>query len=226
MVRDDSTPTAAHLLSLVEFIHRLNPDIVLLQHFGLFDLNHLRPHLNRFLISFGQPSGGIEGGLGILLRNHLDVLRTDHRYFHQVDGSKSTGLGQTLLLTFDGRQLLLGNVQLSFDSASSDSHMGIYEAKQFFAGLPLRSIHGALIGGHWNAGSAHPLIQLPKGYGLYGVRPHEHGSFSAVESANPMIHFFCSTSLKSTALNMSDFEMRAQDVRLPHPLVFQISWLA
>ena len=97
VVRDTLKPTSAQLSALVELINRLNPDIVLLQHIELSDLNHLRPHLNRFLISFGQPSCGFEGGLGILLRDHF-VLRTDHRYFHQVDGS-STGLGQTLLLT-------------------------------------------------------------------------------------------------------------------------------
>ena len=101
-----------------------------------------------------------------------------------------------------------------------------YEAKQFFAGLPFRSIHGALIGGHWNAGSAHSIIQLPNGYGLYGLTPRDHGSVSAAESANPMVHFFCSTSLKLTGLNMSDFEMGGQDLRLPPPFVFQISWVA
>ena len=154
-------------------INAWNPDIALLQEVDQDCLIHLYQHLSGFRIFYAQRPEGKPDGLATLIRSGLNVLSSRVRYFQDVGSNKKARLGQSTILDVDGRRLLVGNVHFAYDDAPHTRHEGIFEAKQYFGGLPLGVVDAAVIGGDWNAEIEHPLLQLALSYGFQDAIPQK-----------------------------------------------------
>ena len=195
--RDSIEPAESRYAKVAAQIKAWAADVILLQEVDWVCLFHLRQQLSGYRIFYGQRPQGKADGLATLVCDHLDVLSTQNRYFKNADGSSGTRLGQSLILSFEGRRILVGNIHFSYDDGPSSSHKGIFEAKQYLGGLPLRMVDGAVIGGDWNAEVEHPLLELALSYGFQDAVPNKKATCRANGQAMAIDHLMCSTTWRS-----------------------------
>lgn len=219
------------LKAIIESCH-----IVALQGIELSTLSLVQGRLRGYAIHF-IPSQTAESGCGMafVVQSQVSVLSTQGRYFIKMDGGSDTRMSFTLIIEWEGKRMAIAQAVVRSDNNPPHQHRGLYQMKQFLAGLPSRITDGVVICGDWNAQTTHPVLQEVfdrEMVGLYQKNQKEPGAakdrIKAGQSHprhSKSFQYIChNTAISSQAVDLSMVEPILNGDIQNHFLLSNLSW--
>ena len=189
---------------LVEQLKSWQHQIYALQEAELPFLAALTQALPSYSCFFAQRPQGKQDGLAFLVHTDLHVYSVQSRFFLSLDGQASSRLCQQLIIDWQGRQLAIVQAHISYDQNLSQQHEGLYQMKQFLAGLPHQSCDGIILCGDWNAPVEHPVFQETQKYGFVdALASHRYPTCLAGKQPLSIDHIVHSETVQSQVLPLA-----------------------
>ncbi len=192
---------------LIQCLLQWKHDIYALQEIEPSFLHLVCQQLPSYTCFFAQRGQQKPDGLAFLVGPRVEVLSVQSKTFTTPQNRPSSRLSQQLLCRLNGRLFIVAQAHLSWDSQPQSSHVGLWQMKQFLAGLPLHLSDAVVLCGDWNASVGHFVPQHAIQNGFFDALATnryptcwESGKPSAID------HIFHSGSIQSRPLSLAKFD--------------------
>jgi hypothetical protein len=218
------------LKAIVESCH-----ILALQGIDLNSLSLLQASLRGHSIHYiprQAPDNGC--GMAFVVQSQVSVLSTQGRYFIKMDGGSDTRMSFTIIIEWEGKRMAIAQAIVRSDNNPPHQHRGLYQMKQFLAGLPSRITDGVVICGDWNAQNTHPVLQEVFERGMVDSYQDNKPEFGAAKSRKegglhpkypkPFQYICHNTAISSEVVNSCKVEQALNGGVLDSLLLLNLGW--